>query len=165
MNDWRPIPSSGGRYWASADGQIRGPSGRIRRQHRSSNGYWRITINAGGRPRSCFVHHLVAEAFLGPRPDGLVVCHGPAGKDCNAASNLRYASQSENCSVDKQRDGTAQRGSRHGRSTLTAAHVLAIRAMACGPYRQEDIAWAIGTSRANVANIASGRSWSWLTAA
>jgi hypothetical protein len=42
------------------------------------------------------VHHLVARAFIGERPDGLQVCHGDGNKTNNAAANLRYDSISAN---------------------------------------------------------------------
>lgn len=159
---WQPIPGFEGRYEVSAAGQVRGIDGRLRAQHQDRRGYWRVHLSRAGRQRTYWVHRLVAAAFLGPCPAGLVVCHGPGGPSDNRLANLRYASQSENCSTDKLRDGTAQRGSRHGRAQLSPPVVLAIRALAAGPYRQRDIAWALGTSRANVANIASRRSWAWL---
>ncbi len=158
---WRPIPGFEGRYWASDNGLIRGTDGRLRSQQQCRRGYWRVHLSADGRQRTLLVHRLVAAAFLGPCPEGLVVCHGPAGAGCNAIGNLRYASQRDNCGIDKLRDGTHHRGERQGRAQLTAAVVLAIRAMA-GRYSQEEIAWAVGTSRANVANIVSRRRWAWL---
>jgi hypothetical protein len=36
------------------------------------------------------VHSLVAAAFIGPRPDGLQVCHNNGDGHDNRASNLRY---------------------------------------------------------------------------
>lgn len=159
---WQPIPGFDGRYAISSSGQVRGADGRLRAQHQDRRGYWRVHLSASGRQRTHWVHRLVAAAFLGPCPAGLVVCHGPGGPGDNRLANLRYGSQRENCSIDKLRDGTAQRGSRHGRAQLSAPVVLAIRALAAKGYRQADIAWALGASRANVANIASRRSWAWL---
>ncbi len=160
--EWREIPGFQGRYWASADGLIRGADGRLRAQHQNARGYRRVHLSAGGRQRTHYVHRLVAAAFLGPCPDGQVVCHGTAGPGDNRISNLRYASQSENCSLDKLRDGTHHRGERHGRAQLQVALVLAIRALAAAGYRQQDIAWALSLTRANVANIVCRRSWAWL---
>lgn len=42
------------------------------------------------------VHGLVAEVFIGPRPEGLDVCHNDGDKSNNRASNLRYDTHSEN---------------------------------------------------------------------
>lgn len=160
--NWRLIPGFDGRYWISDDGQIKGAEGRLRRQHRSARGYWRVHLSNGDGQRTYNVHRLVAAAFLGPCPPGMVVCHGPGGPGDNRLSNLRYASQRENCSIDKLRDGTHQRGERHGRVKLTTPLVLAIRGLAAGGYRQQDIAWALDITRSNVANIVHRRSWAWL---
>lgn len=161
---WMPVPGFEGHYWVSNNGRVKGDDGQLRTQHRSSNGYWRVHLSRCGRQGTYYVHRLVAAAFLGPCPPGMVVCHGPAGQGCNALSNLRYASQSENCGVDKLRDGTHHRGECYGRSKLTTPTVWAIRALAANGYRQEDIAWALGISRANVANIVTRRRWGWLQA-
>ncbi len=51
---------------------------------------------AEGKRKPAYVHHLVALAFLGPRPDGAEVLHGAAGSSSNASSNLRYGTPDEN---------------------------------------------------------------------
>lgn len=51
------------------------------------------------------IHVLVALAFLGPRPEGLVVCHNDGDYLNNKASNIRYDTYSEN-ELDKVRHGT-----------------------------------------------------------
>lgn len=159
---WRPILGYEGRYWINPAAAICGSDGRLRRQHRSANGYWRVHLSGPAGQRTHTVHRLVAAAFLGPCPAGQVVCHGPLGRHCNHLSNLRYDSQAANCSHDKRRDGTEQRGERHGRAQLQRPTVRAIRALAAQGYRQDDIAWALAISRANVANIINRRSWAWL---
>lgn len=159
---WQAIPGFDGHYEASSAGQIRGVDGRLRAQQRDRRGYWRVHLSAQGRQGTYWVHRLVAAAFLGSCPAGLVVCHGPGGPGDNRLENLRYASQAENCGADKLRDGTHHRGERQGASQLRTPQVLAIRALAAGGYRQDDIAWALGASRANVANIVTRRRWGWL---
>jgi len=59
----------------------------------------------GVAQRSFYVHHLVAAAFIGPRPEGSEVCHGPGGFLDNRAVNLRYDTHHENIR-DKIADGT-----------------------------------------------------------
>lgn len=49
-----------------------------------------------GKRKPAYVHHLVALAFIGPRPDGYEVLHGAKGSGCNDADNLRYGSPDEN---------------------------------------------------------------------
>lgn len=159
---WKPIPGYESHYWVSDDGQVRGVDGRLRRQNRSAAGYWRVHLSRDGMQKTHNVHRLVAAAFLGPCPPDMVVCHGSGGSGDNRLANLRYASQRENCSVDKLRDGTHHRGERQGSAKLTVPMVLAIRALAAAGFRQDDIAWALEISRANVANIVTRRRWAWL---
>jgi hypothetical protein len=51
-----------------------------------AGGYPHVTINGEQVP----VHHLVLEAFHGPRPYGMEGCHGPGGPWDNRASVLRW---------------------------------------------------------------------------
>ena len=42
------------------------------------------------------VHRLVMEAFVGPCPDGMIVCHADDNPENNHLSNLRYATYADN---------------------------------------------------------------------
>jgi hypothetical protein len=46
--------------------------------------------------RHAKVHHLVAGAFIGPRPAGMVICHNNGDHHDNRVENLRYDSQHAN---------------------------------------------------------------------
>jgi hypothetical protein len=46
--------------------------------------------------RFIFVATLVAAAFIGPRPDGLEVCHKDDDKDDNRPGNLYYGTRDQN---------------------------------------------------------------------
>ena len=58
-----------------------------------------------GKRKPAYVHHLVALAFLGPKPDGDEVLHGAKGSTCNDADNLRYGSPDENSDEIARRRG------------------------------------------------------------
>jgi hypothetical protein len=102
---WRPCPSWPG-YEASNLGNIRSVDqilvnrngverrwkGRVRVPHYGSEGYG-ILIVRGNSVKTCW---MVADAFLGPRPDGAVVRHGPGGASDDRPVNLRYGTQAEN---------------------------------------------------------------------
>jgi len=88
--------------------------GRLRTYHVSSlkpalvrstlnGGYPRVFLVGLGKRR--YVHQLVAEAFIGPRPAGLVVCHGNDIKTDNRLSNLSYGTRRQNA-LDGVRNGT-----------------------------------------------------------
>lgn len=58
--------------------------------------YWTVSLQKNGQRHNRRIHVLVAEAFLGVRPDGLVVCHNSGEKDDNKPSNLRWDTYSQN---------------------------------------------------------------------
>jgi hypothetical protein len=69
-----------------------------------AHAYEHVILCANGTQTLRHVHHLVLETFVGPRPAGLVACHGPAGNRDNSLQNLRWDSMSEN-QHDRVRDG------------------------------------------------------------
>src|SRR5690606_32223922 len=79
------------RVVTTSHGQRSRRRGRVLRGTVASNGYPMVTIAYDdGARRYRTVHGLVAEAFIGPRPDGAHVCHQD-GDRCNARlANLRY---------------------------------------------------------------------------
>lgn len=107
MIEWRPIPGYPD-YEASSEGDIRslprrhrltgGPiGGRVLKQHvRADNGRPQVEVWRDGKRRVARVHVLVCEAFHGPRPDGLQVCHEDDMPTNNRADNLRWDTGSAN---------------------------------------------------------------------
>ena len=67
-------------------------------------GYRYVALFYDDQKRRRPVHQLVAEAFIGPRPPGLHVCHNDGDPANNQPSNLRYDTPSEN-SYDTVRHG------------------------------------------------------------
>ncbi len=61
----------------------------------SGGGYAQVALS-GMTARRAYIHHLVCEAFIGPRPAGAVVNHLDANKQNNCRSNLEYVSFREN---------------------------------------------------------------------
>jgi hypothetical protein len=49
------------------------------------------------KTKTLYLHTLVAETFLGLRPDGMVIDHIDGEKNNNASTNLRYTTVAENC--------------------------------------------------------------------
>lgn len=64
-----------------------------------------LTLRRDGKTITKRVHQLVAETFVGPRPDGLEVRHLDGDYTNNRLSNLKYGTKSEN-SLDAMRHGT-----------------------------------------------------------
>lgn len=82
--------------------------------------YHVVTLRKDGKSYDRKVSHLVADAFIGPRPPGHVVRHGPGGSLDDHANNLQYGTVQENV------DDTLRAGRRW--SKLTEGDVIAIRA-------------------------------------
>jgi hypothetical protein len=104
---WLPIPSTGGEFEASSLGRIKRVmrsgvryGGRVVKTapdtYFNRGGYHVVNVTVGGEHKTLLAHKLIAEAFLGPRPDGLVINHLDGSKANNAPSNLEYCSSREN---------------------------------------------------------------------
>lgn len=75
------------------------------------------------------VHKLVAEAFIGPRPQGYTVNHKDGNKMNPCADNLEYCTPKENLDHAKQIGLMDTRGIRNGRAKLTEDDVRLIRSL------------------------------------
>lgn len=113
--EWRAVANYEGLYDVSSLGRIRRNEmvtrhghrrkGGIRRQPFNKDGYRIITLNKDGKKLTRQVHKIVAEAFLGPCPNGMVVCHNNGDPADNRVANLRYGTHAENI-ADKTVHGT-----------------------------------------------------------
>ena len=131
----------------------------------STDGYLRVGLCRNGTKSTWYVHVLVAAAFLGPRPDGLIVLHGSKGPLDNRPENLSYGTYADNNGRDRLRDGTQLRGERHGRAKLTAEQVMeARRLVAAGPRgTQNQLARKWGVTNVALSKAVRGISWGRVT--
>lgn len=67
--------------------------------------YLSVVLYCDGERKTHYVHDLVAAAFIGRKPRGFDVCHGPNGSQDNHVCNLHYGTRQEN-HLEKYRDGT-----------------------------------------------------------
>jgi hypothetical protein len=121
------------------------------------NGYYSVVL----KKRRYYVHTLVLEAFVGPRPSGLIACHGPAGRRVNTPDNLSWGTYSQNAGIDMIRDGTIKRGEKAPTAKLTEADVSFIRKNA-GKITHQSMADKLGVARTTVSCIVQGCRWSHL---
>ncbi|WP_044476437.1 NUMOD4 motif-containing HNH endonuclease [Rhodococcus aetherivorans] len=118
---WRPVAGYEGIYEVSNRGSVRSLArnvvrrdgnsypirGRMLKQTPTSTGHLCVDLyNGNGRAdrKMCRVHRLVAEAFLGPCPVGMEVCHENGNARDNRVENLRYDTRRSNI-LDKVRHG------------------------------------------------------------
>lgn len=121
---------------------------------KSDNQYWATMITHEGKSRCMRMADLVAPTFLGPRPPGQVVRHGPGGKLDDSVENLSYGTKSQD-HEDKVRDGTDNRGEKHWNCKLPDTKV---REIFKARGTQQSIADKFGCSRSYVSMIKNGKS-------
>lgn len=103
---WMPIKGYEGLYEVSNLGRVRSfdridkigrlHKGRILKDAKDGGGYPFVGLFKDGVCSKRKVHHLVAEAFLGERPNGYEVNHKDENKTNNCCNNLEYVTRKEN---------------------------------------------------------------------
>lgn len=106
--EWRPIPGTDGIYEVSNLGRVRSldrvitektgmcrrKSGRVLKPFKGDR-YDHQAVSIGAHDRR-YVHVLVLEVFVGPRPTGYEACHNDGDVHNNAVKNLRWDTPSAN---------------------------------------------------------------------
>lgn len=101
QEQWRPVDGWVGTYEVSDLGRVRRlyktrePRILAQRAH-PQRGYIVVDLQRAGKTCTQKVHRLVANAFLGPRPEGLVTRHLNDDKNDNRLVNLAYGTHLEN---------------------------------------------------------------------
>lgn len=166
---WRPIGGFEDVYEVSSLGRVRRikPHSvarwgrawpRLLKPGKSTDGY--PQVNLEGQCRK--VHRLVAEAFIGPRPDGMEVNHKNFDKTDARVENLEYVTKPENIRHAfgfPERIEAQPRGSEHGMHKLTEDEARDVKRRLAAGERQVDIAALYQVSQASVSSIKLGRTW------
>ena len=158
---WKPILGYHG-YEASSLGRIakvKNGKRRIKKQTTTGRRYAATGITSNGKQEVRNVHEWVALAFLGPRPDGVYVCHNNSDPFDNRPENLRYDKPEGNMKDAMIAESLPG-------SKLTMEQVLMIRhAVAAGKNGRErraikrDLAYEFGVTWCAIHNIVIGRTW------
>jgi hypothetical protein len=190
---WRAVDGWEGRYQISSRARVwsvprtdtigRVVSGRIIRQQTHVKGrYHQVVFWRDGNPAFKTVHKLVAEAFLGPCPPGMEVCHGPRrnadGSYCDWPDNLEYGTRADNAG-DRWRDGTLRRGETAFNAILSDADAAQIRQLhsvgisskhrkhriGCGHWTYDRLAAKFGVTHAAIGKVIRGQTFGHLSSA
>lgn len=112
---WVPVAGYEGRYEVSDLGRVRSLTrknsrgrlrqGRLLRPRKTSRDHLSVAFYVDRVRRDFQIHHLVLEAFVGPRPDGMEGCHWDDDPANNSLDNLRWDTRSANV-LDSVRNGT-----------------------------------------------------------
>lgn len=142
--EWRAVPGHEGVYEVSSFGRVksldrilvkdhaargypRPVKGKLLKPKATVGGYLFVSLSsADGVKGNRYVSHLVAEAYIGPRPCGMQVAHNDGVRGNNCEDNLRYATRSEN-EGDKEIHGTRPRGEAAWNAKLSDADIAKIR--------------------------------------
>lgn len=118
--EWREVPDALG-YLASSLGRVKhaSPGRKPAKPVPNKRGYGRIWT--GGTRETKVrrtVHSLVAAAFHGPRPEGMVINHIDGNNQNNRPENLEYVTQKENVAHAARlgRHNANRKGLRHKRN-------------------------------------------------
>ena len=138
------------------DHKLRGrwPVGRELTQTITNYGYLRVRIGK----RRIFVAALVAETFLGLRPEGHEINHKDGVKTNNKVDNLEWVTRSENIR-HAYRNGlnVPVRGEQHAMAKLTEEAVREIRKFI--GYRTAGIAAKYGVSTDTIKLVRQNKLW------
>jgi len=165
---WKPVPGYEGLYEVSDLGRVRSLprpggnnrtyGGKIIKGVVKTPAYEVVALSRYGTETRYRVHNLVALVFIGPRPPGQEVRHGPNGRLDNSLANLCYGTRAENAK-DRTRDGTLQRGERSPVAKLTNAEAAEIRHRAASGELHRCLAREFGVSQSTVTYLVGGRTY------
>lgn len=172
--EWRLLPngyyavSSHGRVRRELPGRGRARAGNILKPAKGGPGYLMVsTVPDGEKRQPGYLHHLIAEVFLGPRPHGMQVNHKDGDKTNNHVLNLEYVTPGQNMAhayrigLRKPPSVGANRnvGASNGMAKLTEEDVRTIRADLVSGKRRAEIAQDFRVCLTVVDYIAQGKRW------
>lgn len=106
------------------------------------------------------IHSLVAAAFIGPRPEGLVINHKDGNRLNNVVENLEYCTYSENYRHALDVLGfQPPRGEGHWKAKLSEDDVIQMRRARAGGMSVKEIAAARSLPMGYVSNVTTGKLW------
>jgi hypothetical protein len=158
--EWRPVVGAEGFYAVSNLGRVKRTAekparfaGRMLKGCLDSSGYSQVRVG-----RSRLVHHLVYEAFAGPRPEGSEINHRDGVKTNNRVENLELVSHAENMG-HASRTGLMDHGEGHPQAKLVPSQVVEIKRLLMAGISPNTIRKSFGVNVASVWHIATGMTW------
>jgi len=164
---WRSIREVGGEYEVSNIGRVRKTFPRYFKSKKGevlspsvNTRYPAVTIRYNKKNIRRNIHVLVAEAFIGPRPKGMVVNHINGDKQDNRVENLEWVTLEENqrhaIRHGLWRPHVAQR---NPNAKLKESDIPVIRRLLSDGHMMTAIANLYGVSRSAIKLIRNGENW------
>jgi hypothetical protein len=176
VEDWRPVVGYEALYSVSSQGAVRlevsrqnKRAGTIVKPSLTLDGYHQVRLGTGelairnGRQEAIgkrfMAHRLVAAAFIGPCPAGLVVNHKNGRKLDNRPENLEYVSTIENVHHAIRELGHRRDGEHNPAAKLAPEQVIELRTRAASGVSYPVLSREFGIDAVIVGGIARGRLW------
>jgi hypothetical protein len=147
-------------YGVSDQGQVWSNKQRGRMLKGSVHGttqYPNVMLTKGGKLYFRYVHNLMLEAFVGPRPKGFTCNHKDGDKTNNVLSNLEWVPHSAN--MQHAHDTGLIPKERKPQNRIKIADVIEVKALLEEGNAVRAIARVTGFSRRAIADIKSGKTW------
>lgn len=158
---WKQIPDYSN-YSVSENGKIRNDkTGQMLNPFdRNGKGYLAVRLpSIDGVIKNLFVHVLVMSAFIGPRPDGLVVNHKDNNPSNNNVDNLHYCTQGYNISYAFKQGRRSLAGEKNNSSKLKESQVLEIRKLRKDGEKIKKISEMYSVGQSVISHICTKRYW------
>lgn len=154
---WKPVFRMERWYEVSSIGRVkRIETGRILAISKGKGGHPQLVLSVEANRINTYVHVLVAEAFIGPRPLGMEVDHKDDDRMNCKSDNLQYLTPKQN----SIKAGLKRRGQPSGRVILTKDQVLEIRKIHGTPeFSRRVLAERFGVSRTCIDLVVTRKSW------
>jgi len=176
MENWTDVVSFQGFYQVSDHGRVRSMrrvitrkngrkhtvQSRVLKPGRTKAGYPIVALFQQGKQTMAYIHHLVLEAFVSPRPPDLECRHlNGVEADCRLG-NLKWGTRSSN-QRDRVPHGTSNRGKRNGSARLTPVAVREIRRLKASGTTVTDICSRYKMARRTIYDLLEGRTWGYVS--
>lgn len=167
---WKDVKGFEGRFKVSNYGRVLSINGKWKGEKiltpnlQKSTGYYFTTLRWIKQFRQVRVHTLVAEAFIGSKPNGqrMTVNHKNGIKTDNRAENLEWIESKANCAHAVATGLHNLKGENHPNCKLTDSIVHAIKYL-FPSISNSEIANTFNISRRHVSDIRRGVCWPHIT--
>lgn len=125
-------------------------------------GYGRLIVGSrsDGSRRSVSAHRLAYEAFVGPVPEGMEICHRCDNRKCTNPDHLFPGTRQDNVDDRESKGrGVYVRGEGVGTSKLSDAEVMSARRLRKQGWVYQQIADRLGVSKRTVMRAVKGETW------
>jgi hypothetical protein len=123
----------------------------------NNNGRLSVRLSKDGVAKHHYIHRLVLETFVGPRPKGMEACHKDDNPWNNRVDNLRWDTPKNN-QADKIKHGTDARGEKSINSKLNWEQINEIRELYKNKiYYQYELANIYNVSQMEICRIINNK--------